>query len=89
MIKMTETILEMNELYVMVDVREMPCMLYIATYYTFGSFNRFLAQNTARTSSSLSVTDTTPPRKQVTVNNMVRNCIFAIVTSVQVQVDTW
>ena len=45
--------------------------------------------NASRTSNSLSVTDTTPPRKQVTVNNMVRNCIFAIVTAVQVQVDMW
>ena len=44
---------------------------------------------TVRTSNSLSVTDMTPPRKQVTANNMVRNCIFAIVTTVQVQVDTW
>ena len=41
------------------------------------------------TSNSLSVTDTTPPRKQVRTNNMVRNCIFAIVTAVQVQADTW
>ena len=42
-----------------------------------------------RTANSLSVTDMTPPRKQVTINNMVRNCIFAIVTAVQVQVNTW
>ena len=44
--------------------------------------------NTLHTSSSLSVTGTTLPRKEVTVNNVVRNCIFAIVTAVQVQVDT-
>ena len=44
---------------------------------------------TPHTSNCLSVTDTTPPRKQVTANNMVRNCIFAIVTAVQVQVDAW
>ena len=44
---------------------------------------------TLHTSKSLSVTDTTPPRKHVAANNMVRNCIFAIVTTVQVQVDTW
>ena len=35
--------------------------------------------NTSFTSNSLSVTDRTPPKKQVTVNNMVRNCIFATV----------
>ena len=43
---------------------------------------------TVHTSNSLSLTDTTPPRKQVTTNNMVRNSIFAIVSTVQVQVDT-
>ena len=35
------------------------------------------------TSNSLSVTDTTPLKKQVTDNNMVGNCIFAIFTTAE------
>ena len=53
------------------------------------NFKHYIQLCTVQTSNSLSVTDTTPPRKQVTVNNMVRNCIFAIVTTVQLQVNTW
>ena len=49
--------------------------------------NKTVQLHSVHTSNSLSVTDTTLPRKQETVN-MVRNCIFAIVTAVQVQVDT-
>ena len=35
-------------------------------------------------SNSLSVTDTTPPRKQVAANNMDGNCVFAIASTVHV-----
>ena len=53
-----------------------------------GMFDVKVWLNELHTSNSLSVTDTIPPRKQATVNNMVRSCILAIVTAVQVQVDT-
>ena len=62
---------------------------------TFSLIEKQLSKNmivkvcSVHTSSSLSVTDATPPRKQVTVNSMVRNCNLAIVTTVQVQVNTW
>ena len=35
--------------------------------------------DTLLTSNSLSVTDTTPPRKQLIANNMVSSCMIAIV----------
>ena len=61
--------------------------LLFLTHMTTIIFLNRIFMNTALTSNS--VTDTTPSRKQVMINNMVRNCIFAIVITAQVQVDTW